>query len=141
MPYKSRVLFAVAVIGSIGLVTAQSAWLRRTPSVAPSARGSQVLEDDLQRGRAGLFGGWATSDLNDTWEWDGTVWAQQLPTHSPLARDGAAYGYDLLRSRVVIFGGNTTFGNLADTWEWDGTDWQQIVTGAAPTARVLAGMA
>jgi hypothetical protein len=138
MHCRTYCLSALAVLCTTGLATAQ--WVQRTPSVAPSARGSHVLEYDVVRSRAVLFGGYP-GFLNDTWEWDGNTWAQRFPAHSPPGRDGAANGFDLSRQRVVVFGGRRGSTNLADTWEWDGNDWLQAATGTAPPARILAGMA
>jgi hypothetical protein len=42
---------------------------------------------DLGRQRVVLFGGWnGTSNVSDTWEWDGSNWTRRSPAASPSAR-------------------------------------------------------
>ena len=88
-----------------------------------------------------LFGGLGSSDLADTWVWDGTTWEQRFPKHSPPARDSAAMAYDALRHEVVLFGGVNSSQLLGDTWIWDGRDWHEESPATAPPARRLHAMA
>jgi hypothetical protein len=86
-----------------------------------------------------LFGGTATSNLGDTWEWDGARWKERYPVTSPPARNSHAMAS--LGSKVVLFGGRGSSPWLADTWEWDGTAWTQRTPPTSPPARCNHAMA
>ena len=63
--------------------------------------------------QAVLFGGNdGTSNLNDTWVWDGSNWIQQFPATSPSPRMWMSMTYDESRRQLVLFGG---FGWYNDT--------------------------
>jgi hypothetical protein len=55
---------------------ANGAWSEVSLEEHPSARGSPAMVYDPARKRVVLYGGFTTnrSDLNDTWEWDGSQW-------------------------------------------------------------------
>jgi len=92
-------------------------WAAMSPAHRPSARLQMALAWDPFRERAVLFGGRphpATSDFNDTWEWDGVDWTQRS-AGTPPARAYAPMETDTRRHRLVIFGGYTVPVN--DTWE------------------------
>jgi len=123
-----------------------TAWTRLGPvdrtSPWPPARSEAAMSYDAARGRLVLFGGYSTTDLTDTWEWDGTSWVEvESLSGSPPAR-GRAITYDPVRRRVVVFGGQTAGGDAADAWEWQGDRWTRIVTGgAAPPVRWASAIA
>jgi hypothetical protein len=81
---------------------------------------------DTATGTVVLFGGYnGSSDLNDTWTWNGTTWTQQFPATSPPIRESSTMSYDPATGTVVLFGGFNG-GYLNDTWTWDGTTWTQV---------------
>jgi len=97
---------------------------------------------DLARGCTFLFGGSGnSSDLGDTWEWNGSNWRQRML--SPPPRDDAASAYDPIRARTVLFGGDldAPLSLFADTWEWDGVNWLQRAPASSPSARAGHAMA
>ena len=55
---------------------ANGRWSEVSLEEHPSARGSPAMTYDPQRKRIILYGGFSSdrSDLNDTWEWDGSQW-------------------------------------------------------------------
>jgi hypothetical protein len=79
---------------------------------------------DSQRRRVVLFGGFASTYLGDTWEWDGIAWTQAAIA-GPSVRAGHAMVYDSQRGRTVLFGGLDSSAFLGDTWEWNGIAWAQ----------------
>jgi hypothetical protein len=106
-------------------------WRQKVIS-GPSARGNFGMAYDSVRQRTVLFGGVSTTNLGDTWEYDGLAWVQRFPTTSPAARQGHAMAYDPVRQRTVLFGG--TVGG-AETWEWNGTTWTQRFPTTSPPSR------
>lgn len=116
-------------------------WTNLTPAVSPPGRDWYASSYDQARGRYVLFGGrvlsgTATTDANDTWEFDGTTWAQAAPAASPSARRWAAMAFDFTLGKNVLFGGSalgTTF--LGDTWTWDGSNWAQLTPAVSPSPR------
>jgi len=100
-------------------------WLwTQKEDIGPSLRFSHRMAYDAARQRVVLFGGFnSTTQLGDTWVWDGTEWTQIADT-GPSERYFTAMAFDRLRECQVLFGGlfeNTWFN---DTWEWgDGTGW------------------
>jgi hypothetical protein len=101
---------------------------------------------DSARGRVVLFGGGSpTTDLADTWEWDGNSWT--LPAaNNPPARTYHAMAYDSARGRVVMFGGfhDIPFDRsvvLGDIWEFDGTHWVERPQARSPLVRQSHSMA
>ncbi|MBI3893680.1 MAG: PKD domain-containing protein [Candidatus Wallbacteria bacterium] len=124
-------------------------WLQRHPATSPRPRKWHAMVYESARSRVLVFGGafgfaGPSSDLNDTWEWDGTNWADRTPATSPGIRETPGLAYDAARDRVVLFGGFSRApggGILGDTWEWDGTNWSQKFTATSPPARDSHGMA
>lgn len=108
-------------------------WVAETPVTSPPARLHGAMIYDPIRQKIVLFGGRSTDgfDLNDTWEWDGSVrnWSHIATATSPDARSFHSMGYLMIEGRVVLFGGeqnHPTDGLVlyGDTWFYDGTDWQ-----------------
>jgi hypothetical protein len=117
-------IFLAALAFGAALLQVPSAlaadWTQKLPANSPPARSFPVMAYDTARGQDVLFGGEAANNstqLMDTWVWDGSNWTQKSPANSPPA-GGYAMAYDALRQQVVLFGG----GN-ADTWVWDGSNW------------------
>ncbi len=137
-------------------LAAQSSVVSPPPAVTPQmtgmtaawtqgeipARRDHAMAYDTVRQRVVLFGGYGTSVLNDTWEWDGTTWMQRTPATSPPARSNHDMVYDATRQRIVLFGGyDDKNDNFNDTWEWDGAIWTQITSSTSPPARYDHAMA
>lgn len=123
-------------------------WTQKFPATQPSVRDSLGLAYDASLGKVVLFGGEsaASSDLNDTWLWDGSVgtWTQVLTAHNPVARVAPSMAYDSVRRVVVLFGGlNFTGGavlDFNDTWTFTGADWIQQSPTTSPGIRNCAAM-
>jgi hypothetical protein len=87
-------------------------------SQRPSARGGARMAFDAHRGRALLFGGFATTSyFAEMWEWDGAAWSGPVAS-GPAARRDAGMAYDAARRATLIFGGGDASGAFADTWEY-----------------------
>jgi hypothetical protein len=69
-----------------------------------------------------LFGGADSSQLGDTWVFDGTRWTQLSVSGAPPAGSGGAMA--TLGSEVVLYGG----GGPDNTWTFDGTGWSLLGT-------------
>ena len=83
-----------------------------------------------------------TTNLADTWTWDGATWTQQAPAASPPARARAGSAPSLGGWAVALFGGVSAQGRLlGDTWLWTGTTWLPLRLPAAPRARAGAAAA
>jgi RHS repeat-associated protein len=110
-------------------------WTNANPTNHPSARASVYLAYDALSSQKDvvLFGGYnGTSDLADTWTWNGSNWTQQTPATSPSARSGGAAAYLPADSNVIIFGGSMP---TADTWGWNGTTWVSLAPATSPSLR------
>jgi len=99
---------------------------------------SKVVRDT---GLSGVFGGTHTEtvkknvNLNDTWEYNGTLWTHVADT-GPEAR--AAYGMAYGGKEMLLVGGRggKLFGS---TWSWNGNHWTQRQD-MGPGARASFGM-
>ena len=125
-------------------------WALRSSFAGPAGRTGHAMAFDPARGRLVVFGGMSYAngtytELDDTWEWDGTAWQQANPALAPSVRSGARMAYDAARGRIVLFGGvhianyQGTF--YDDLWEWDGSTWTLRTPTARPPARSEAGLA
>lgn len=92
-------------------------WTQRSSILTPGCRYGSKLVYDSAVGRCVLFGGYCTSYLGDTWEWNGSQWEQRAPDPFPTSRYHPAMTYDSLRKRVVLFGGDGLGQTFNDTWE------------------------
>ncbi|MBI5849436.1 MAG: hypothetical protein HZB39_00125 [Planctomycetes bacterium] len=122
---------------SSATVFAQVQWTEITVAPTPPLRSGAVIAYDSARDRIVVFGGAdATSQLADTWEWDGTQWLQRTPAHVPAARYNADMVFDSARGVCVLFGGRNRSGTrYSDTWEWNGVDWTARSFATRPAAR------
>ncbi len=116
-----------------------SRWTKLT-TAAPTGVRDTAMAYDAQRERLVRFGGYTdgsgSSEIDETWEYDGTAWTKATPTASPSRRGGHAQTYDAERGVVLLFGGY----EHRETWEYDGTTWTQRVTENAPTGSFGNGM-
>ena len=132
-----------------------STWTQMSPASNPGARDAFSLAFDSARGVVVLFGGekcanklcTSLTNLNDTWEWNGSNWTQMSTSTAPSPRLGMQMAFDAARQVVVLFGGTncsascTTVTEYADTWEWNGTTWAQKTPATSPTGRDSYGLA
>ncbi len=94
---------------------------------------------DPVRGVAVLFGGYnGSTELGDTWEFDGTTFTQ-VSGMGPMPRWGHAMAYDAARGVVMLHGGRNG-PQLADMWQWNGTSWQAAPNGTGAGPRAFHGM-
>jgi hypothetical protein len=121
-------------------------WTQESPATAPTARTSTSMVGD---GRdIVLFGGrtWTTSlyqstDLGDTWLWNGTTWLQRQPATSPAPRNHHQMAFDRQHGRVLLHGGLPGSGTYPDdTWAFDGTTWSLVAAPTRPEDRYGAAM-
>ena len=102
-------------------------WTQFNNAPPPPGRWGHAMAFDTSRGRIVLFGGYGPAypggtDMNDTWEFDGTNWVQVFPQASPPSLAQAGMLYDQSRDRIVLFGGT-------QAWEYTpGPVWAVIAT-------------
>ncbi len=132
-----------------------SNWTQMFPATNPGGRDSFALAYDSVRQVVVLFGGEKCSNaqctsltnLNDTWEWNGSNWAKVATASAPAARLGAGMAFDAAHQSTVLFGGTTCSSSCnsvteyGDTWTFNGTTWTQQYPASAPTARDSFGIA
>lgn len=94
---------------------------------------------DSARGVTILFGSDGTSDIAETWEWDGTMWMLRNNT-ATFSRAQHAMAYDSTRRVTRLFGGVANNDSSQSTWEWDGATWTQRSTDG-PSPRFGQAMA
>jgi hypothetical protein len=110
---------------------------------APAARRHHAMAYDPGRERTVLFGGSASSNFDDVWEFDGERWERLCGAGTtctgPSARRMHALAFDEVAKTIVMFGGFDGTDLSDQLWEWNGTSWRQrcgegtICSG--PTAR------
>ncbi|MFT3693130.1 MAG: DUF4215 domain-containing protein [Kofleriaceae bacterium] len=106
-------------------------------TVGPPPRDGFALAYDKKRQKVVLFGGEftsseSTSNLDETWEWDGTSWTQVTPATKPPPRYDGVMAYDDALQAIVLVGGRTAFSTMkADTWTYDGA-WHDVTNGTQP---------
>jgi hypothetical protein len=126
-------ILAVAVVFAARIPT--TGWKPILSKHIPPARYEAMVAYNPQSGKALLFGGTVEqgknnwTEVNDTWEWDGTDWTELTPAQSPPARTRGVMAYDPKRNIIILFGGwDNLKKSLSDTWAWDGKNWQKIGT-------------
>jgi hypothetical protein len=119
-----------------------STWIGRTPSTQPTGPplGGGIAYDP-RSSTVLVFGGtdgMATSNVNETWSWDGTTWKRLQPVVRP---DGgyATLAYDASNRQMVLFEAALVTPGRADTrststWTWDGASWTSVPTNSVPTS-------
>ncbi|MEZ5967310.1 MAG: kelch repeat-containing protein [Planctomycetota bacterium] len=118
----------------------QSNWVALNPTAPGQFRLAAAAASDGTR--IWVFGGFDTSALGDTWDFDGQTWTEHFPAGSPPPRYAHAMAYDGARSLAVVFGGvGATSAALDDTWEWNGNTWTQRLPSVRPSARSEHAMA
>ena len=108
------------------------------PDLAPAVpgpRNAHAMAWDAATHRTVLFGGASdTTELGDTWEWDGNVWTPFGAGPDP--RDGHAMASHDALGCVVLYGGGQFFGSttFGDTWKRCNSTWS-LVTRSGPGVR------
>jgi hypothetical protein len=104
-------------------------WTQRASPIQPSPREQAALAHDAARGVTVLFGGrtgaTAQSQIDDTWEWNGSAWTELHPAQTPGALLNPSLVYDPDRGRVVLLGYNATTVQL-ELWQLDPGTWTPI---------------
>ena len=127
-------------------------WSEAHPSVSPPARDGATMAYDPASRTVLLFGGTyqpdtrVSTELDDTWSWDGKTWTDVSGAHRPPWSNGTAMSYDPASRSMILLTlpashpnldvtpngvgsrGNTPFG----TWRWTGRDWTELATPTAP---------
>jgi hypothetical protein len=116
-----------------------STWKKLAPVTSPTARSYAAMAYDPISKKVVLFGGIGeSSDLNDTWTFDGTTWTKVKTSVTPPRRGAATMAFDKHAKKLVMFGG-FNFSNrkyLQDTWTWNGATsmWSPVKMGKSPPA-------
>ena len=127
-------------------------WSEAHPSVSPPARDGATMAYDPASRTVLLFGGTyqpdtrVSTELDDTWSWDGKTWTDVSGAHRPPWSNGTAMSYDPASRSMILLTlpashpnldvtpngvgsrGNTPFG----TWRWTGRGWTELATPTAP---------
>ena len=129
----------VGLIGSATWTWDGATW-RQIAVAGPTSARDSALAYDAQRARIVRFGGYrdgtGSSQIDETWEWDGASWSLVSPLARPSARGGHALAYDSRRGRIVLYGGY----RHNEVWEYDGTTWVQRLTPTAPPGSFSNGL-
>ncbi|MFN0246690.1 MAG: hypothetical protein ACKV2T_07260 [Kofleriaceae bacterium] len=120
----------------------QASWPAVPSALAPSPRGDALLATWTSRQKVVLFGAevWSsngmTTNLNDTWEWDGIRWT--LSTGSAPSR-GTAMAEDPLEGVLLYVG--PTFNTPPETWRYSERGWEQLVVATMPSQSFYGAVA
>lgn len=129
----------VALIGSATWTWDGASW-SQVMVAGPTAARDSAMAYDAQRERIVRFGGYldgtGSSQIDETWEWDGSSWTLSSPHARPAARGGHAMAFDSRRGRIVLYGGY----RHREVWEYDGITWVQRVTPTAPPGSFSNGL-
>jgi hypothetical protein len=116
-------------------------WLKLDPPSSPSARRFGAAAFDPVRDRIVLFGGSyttqdpkqftpTTTNLYDTWEFDGTTWTQRNASGPNL--NNPVVAYDEARSQVIMIGMDDKSVSKMYVWVGDSGTWQELTPPALP---------
>ncbi|MBK8099349.1 MAG: hypothetical protein IPK26_19745 [Planctomycetes bacterium] len=137
---RGRILLFGGIRAGIGVTSELLTWTGQQwqplpATVQPPPRFSPVGAFDTRRDRIVMHGGFGTTTLTDTWEYDGATW-HQISTNATPSPPPTAMAYDPVRGRCVAYGA-LVIGpfSFADTWLYDSTDWQSAGTTHQPPPR------
>ncbi|WP_437937261.1 hypothetical protein [Sorangium sp. So ce341] len=106
----------------------------------PTPARDSAMAYDASRERIVRFGGYTDgsgdSQIDETWEWDGSRWTLMSPVTRPTPRGGHSMAFDERRGVMVLYGGY----RHNEVWEYDGTTWVQRVTPTAPPGSFSNGL-
>jgi hypothetical protein len=117
-------------------------WTPKAPTTVPTTLRGQRLAYCSTAGGLILFGGFnGTTQLAETWSWNGSNWVLLSPATSPPAREGHAMFCDPRRGKLYVVGGTGPAGVRDDVWEFNGSTWTERFPIDRPVARYGAGVA
>ncbi len=129
----------VALLGTDTWTWDGTSWQQLMVDGPTSVRDS-VLAYDSVRQRIVRFGGYTDgtgdSQIDETWEWDGSAWALMSPAVRPSARGGHSMAFDAKRGLMVLYGGY----RHNEVWEYDGTTWAQRMAPMSPPGSFPNGL-
>jgi hypothetical protein len=129
----------IGLLGSATWSWDGASWRQLMVDGPTSARDSAMAYDALRQ-RIVRFGGYldgsGTSQIDETWEWDGSRWSLSSPLARPSARGGHTMAFDARRSLIVLYGGY----RHNEVWEYDGSTWVQRVTKSGPPGSFSNGL-
>jgi hypothetical protein len=118
-----------------------SSWQDVTPASGnPQGRVQASMAFDANSNQMILFGGLGgngSTQLADTWDWNGSAWTALNPGTVPTARYSASMAYDSDSDQLIMYSGS----GYADTYNWDGSNWDQLSPMNTPAAEHGAAMA
>ncbi len=139
LAYDEARSVTVALVGAATWTWDGRTW-RDTMTAGPTVVRDGSMAYDAARERIVSFGGYIDgsggSQIDETWEWDGSTWTRMSPTVSPSARGGHALAYDSRRRRIVMYGGY----RHNEIWEYDGFTWTQRKIRTAPSGSFSNGL-
>ena len=131
---------------TVGIVNGTETWTwdgaswRDSMATGPTMVRDSAMAYDAARERIVRFGGYTdgggSSQIDETWEWDGASWMLAAPAASPSPRGGHAMAFDSRRGRIVVYGGY----RHTELWEYDGTTWT-MREGSGPEGAFPSGLA
>lgn len=135
MPMGNRFASLVAVALFAPALLHAANWVQISTAKSPPPRSYCAMAFDPVSNKVVLFGGLgSTSNLNDTWTFDGTNWAQINAPVAPPVRNGATMAFDRPTKKLIMFGGFDANTYLQDTWIFDGatSTWTQAQMTKSP---------
>jgi hypothetical protein len=111
-------------------------WTLHTPTQSPPPRYNAAMGYDPVRDRIVMFGGNGTdniSNLDDTWEWDGTTWTETV--RGPQPREQGTFIWDSAARKLLLVGGGVAPFDVtlysSELWSFDGA-WHPLAANATP---------
>jgi hypothetical protein len=143
MFFRSHILKNLVALSVLAFLVAlqplpshASTWQKLKPATSPPARSYAAMAYDPVSQKVVLFGGYGSTDLNDTWTFDGTTWSHVKTKVKPPVRAAATMAFDKRANKLVLFGGfaYATQQYLQDTWAWDGgtSTWSRVKMTKSP---------
>lgn len=139
---RSRVVLfggrtAVGVESNETWIYQNETWTRLDTPNAPSARQLAGATYDPIRDRVVLSGGLSTSadgktttNLVDTWEFDGTTWTQRATSGPAVVR--SLLQYDAARNKVILVGMDKDTKTLMYSYDAGAATWTQLTPATLP---------
>jgi len=135
---------SVRETGTSSYIELANDWVEKTPVTSPTARYGSYIAFDSSAERVILFGGYSTSYLGDTWEYNflNNTWTNKNATSSPSARYKGVMVYNSLRNVIILFGGYDG-AVKGDTWvySYSSNSWTLKNPSPSPSARFYHSMA
>ncbi|MCI4349082.1 MAG: PKD domain-containing protein [Thermoplasmata archaeon] len=112
-------------------------WRQLCGACGPVVRWDAGMVYDTVDSEAVLFGGetsqaTATSNLGDSWRFNGTAWNLENSLTSPSARNSPSMAWDAETSTVLLFGGIPA---SSESWQFVADNWTLLTPGIVPGPR------